>query len=560
MRGLSADMEDLLSAEGRRQARDFFDQLMFTCGHGLFVTPSPAAPGTPRSDYRACLADTPKSGEKDVVIVTDSTPGDEGLAAMIADFRAALPYKSRVVDLREFPFAGGCLGCMNCAVTGKCVYKDGFDDFLRGTIQTADAFVYAFAVCGHSAGARFKCFDDRQFCNGHRTVTRGTPVAYLIRGDYRCEPNLRMVVEARAEVGGNYLAGVATDEGDTAADVAALAENLAFALDKKLTRPANFYGVGGMKIFRDLIYVMQGFMKAEKAHFADEAGGGAAGGAGGAEEGKGKDDRGDGGPLPQGGGGRPDGTSKGGEMIFYFSGTGNSRWAASQIAALTGDEAVGIVGMERAPDLAGEKQVGLVFPIYAWGPAAPMLKFAGTLRPAAGAFTFVVCTCGEEAGKAMKGLERAFPLDSAYSLVMPNNYMVGSADVDDEATARAKVEAARGQIARLAEEVKERKTVYRVKEGGMAALKSGMVNWGFNHFARTARPFFATDACTGCGLCAKDCPAGVITMKEGRPVWGEGCWQCLRCINACPTRAIQYGKDTANKGRYTLDALLKEEK
>ena len=95
-------------------------------------------------------------------------------------------------------------------------------------------------------------------------------MAYLIRGDYRYEPNLRMVVEARAEVGGNYLAGVATDEGDTAADVAALAENLAFALDKKLTRPANFYGVGGMKIFRDLIYVMQGFMKADhkfyKAH------------------------------------------------------------------------------------------------------------------------------------------------------------------------------------------------------------------------------------------------------------------------------------------------------
>ena len=30
-----------------------------------------------------------------------------------------------------------------------------------------------------------------------------------------------------------------------------------------MTRPANFYGVGGMKIFRDLIYVMQGLMKAD---------------------------------------------------------------------------------------------------------------------------------------------------------------------------------------------------------------------------------------------------------------------------------------------------------
>ena len=271
VRGLSADMEDLLNEKGRRQARDFFDQLVFACGHGLFVTPPPAAPAAERPPYRASLTQTPKTGGRDVVIVTDCAPEDEGLAAMIADFRAALPFESRVIDLRDFPFAGGCLGCMNCAVTGKCVYKDGFEDFLRGTIQTADAFVYAFSVRDHSAGALFKCFDDRQFCNGHRAVTQGKPVAYLIRGDYRSESNLRMVLEARAEVGGNYLAGVAADEGG-AAEVAALAAGLAFALERDLSRPANFYGVGGSKIFRDLIYVMRGMMKADhkfyKAHGA----------------------------------------------------------------------------------------------------------------------------------------------------------------------------------------------------------------------------------------------------------------------------------------------------
>ena len=272
VRGLSADMEDLLNEKGRRQARDFFEQRIFSCEHGLFVTPPPAAPGGARPAYRSTLPETAKTGHKDVVIVTDCAPEDEGLAAMIADFRAALPCASRVIDLREFPFAGGCLGCMNCAVTGKCVYKDGFDDFLRGTVQTADAFVYAFSISDHSAGARFKCYDDRQFCNGHRAVTQDKPVAYLVRGDYRYEPNLRMVLEARAEVGGNYLAGVATDEGDMAADIAALAANLALALDKGFSRPANFYGVGGSKIFRDLIYVMRGMMKADhkfyKAHGA----------------------------------------------------------------------------------------------------------------------------------------------------------------------------------------------------------------------------------------------------------------------------------------------------
>ena len=270
IRGLSADMEDLLNEQGRREARNFFDQLLFSCEHGPFVTPPVYAPARERPVYRPSLPATDKTLRKDVVIVTNCAPEDESLAGMIQDFQAALPCTSRVVNLRQFPFDGGCLGCFGCAITGKCVYKDGFDEFLRNTIQTADGFVYAFSISDHYTHSSFKCFDDRQFCNGHRTVTHGTPIAYLIRGDYRYEPNLRMIVEGRAEVGGNYLAGVATDEEDTAAAIRSIADNLAFAMEHRLTRPANFYGVGGMKIFRDLIYVMQGLMKADhkfyKAH------------------------------------------------------------------------------------------------------------------------------------------------------------------------------------------------------------------------------------------------------------------------------------------------------
>lgn len=269
IRGLSADMEDLLSVQGQKDARMFFDQLIFSCQPGLFVTPPVQAPARESAVYQAILPDVPKSREKDVVIVTNCAPDDWNLANMIADFRRALPYESRVVNIREFPFGGGCLGCFGCAITGKCVYKDGFDDFLRSTIQTADGFVYAFTISDHFTHSSFKCFDDRQFCNGHRTVTHGTPIAHLISGDYRCEPNLRMIVEGRAEVGGNYLAGVATDEAETAADIRSLADNLAFAMEQKLTRPANFYGVGGMKIFRDLIYVMQGLMKADHKFYKE---------------------------------------------------------------------------------------------------------------------------------------------------------------------------------------------------------------------------------------------------------------------------------------------------
>lgn len=270
IRGLSADMEDLLTEQGQKDARNFFDQLMFSCEHGPFVVPPVKAPARQKTVYRPVLPQAAKDRSGDVVIVTNCAETDENLANMIADFRAALPCESRVVNLRQFPFDGGCLGCFGCAVTGKCVYKDGFDDFLRNTIQTADGFVHAFTIADHYTQSSFKCFDDRQFCNGHRTVTHGTPIAYLVSGDYQYEPNLRMILEGRAEVGGNYLCGVTTDEGDTAQEIRQLAENLAFAMDKKLTRPANFYGVGGMKIFRDLIYVMQGLMKADHKFYKQQ--------------------------------------------------------------------------------------------------------------------------------------------------------------------------------------------------------------------------------------------------------------------------------------------------
>lgn len=107
----------------------------------------------------------------------------------------------------------------------------------------------------------FKMYDDRQFCNGHRTVVKGTPIGYLIDGEYSKEFNLQMILEGRAEVGGTYLSGIATSEYEVTNEIEDLVKNLVFAIDNKLERPANFYGVGGMKIFRDLIYEMQGLMK-----------------------------------------------------------------------------------------------------------------------------------------------------------------------------------------------------------------------------------------------------------------------------------------------------------
>ncbi|MCM1049782.1 MAG: NAD(P)H-dependent oxidoreductase [Clostridiales bacterium] len=253
LRGFSADMNDLLTTKGQLQIITYWNYLKHIIGQE-------------NSPFAEDLVPAPLN-EKDskyrVIIVTDCPKENSRLRRMIIDFRKALPYESHVVNLQNFDFRGGCLGCFHCAADGTCVYKDGFDEFLRKKIQRSDSIVYAFSIKDHSMGTLFKTYDDRQFCNGHRTVTMGKPTAYIIDGEFSREKNLQMILEGRSQVGGNFLAGIATNEGIEADSVAECADKLAYALEHRIMVNENFYGVGGKKIFRDLVYEMQGMMQAD---------------------------------------------------------------------------------------------------------------------------------------------------------------------------------------------------------------------------------------------------------------------------------------------------------
>lgn len=251
LRGFSEDMSELLSKMGQLQIITYWNYIKHIIEKESSIF----------EDERGHVAIKDKNKKYHIVIVTDCEKENERLRRLIIDFRKALPYASHVVNLQDFEFKGGCLGCFNCAADGTCVYNDGFDKLLRKKIQHADSIVYAFSIKDHSMGVLFKTYDDRQFCNGHRAVTMGKPTAYLIDGEFSQEENLQMILEARSQVGGNFLAGIATNEGVGADSPKSCADKLAYALDHRIRLNENFYGVGGKKIFRDLVYEMQGMMQ-----------------------------------------------------------------------------------------------------------------------------------------------------------------------------------------------------------------------------------------------------------------------------------------------------------
>lgn len=246
-------------------------------------------------------------------------------------------------------------------------------------------------------------------------------------------------------------------------------------------------------------------------------------------------------------------------MIFYFTGTGNSLYAADFIAQAQGDQVISIAReMDRKEpvfhyELGEHELLGFAFPVYAWAPPKIVLDFISKLEVRGNPYVFALCTCGDEEGYATKVLRKALAkkglsLDSAFTLIMPNNYLIG-VDVDPEKKEKEKRKAAELLLGEINQVITQRQRRTLAVPGRFPGLKTTVVNSLFNQFGRNAKYFYADDHCTGCGICEEICPVHTIKVAE-KPVWGKDCTQCMGCVNRCPVRAIQYGKWTVKKGRY----------
>ncbi len=239
-------------------------------------------------------------------------------------------------------------------------------------------------------------------------------------------------------------------------------------------------------------------------------------------------------------------------MIYYFSGTGNSKWVAETLADRTHDSAVNIADISKEENILIKKDsvFGLVFPVYAWNYPEIVSEFLKRVNLEKGAYSYAVCTCGEEAGLVMSVLKARIGICSGFSVVMPNNYIVAG-DVDDEDEALKKVREADRLLYSIALSINVReKGRFDVNKGKIAVIKTFAASHFFNKYARSSKPFTTSYDCVGCGLCESVCPTQNIVLADGMPFWDDKCQQCFACIHRCPKRAIDYGKFTKKKGRY----------
>ena len=245
-------------------------------------------------------------------------------------------------------------------------------------------------------------------------------------------------------------------------------------------------------------------------------------------------------------------------MIFTFTGTGNSLFAARTLAH-DGEEVISMIEAVRSKSfhytLKENEPLGFVFPVYFYTVSDPVLELVRHLTVENAGFVYAVIPCGASIGAAGGFLKselkkRGLELQRVDALVVPDGALIFY-DIDTPEKMEQQLEAATKELASIKQAI-DRRESNSIK--GSPVL--GRVNLAAYHACMSTKAFYADEKCIGCGKCASICPAGAIEMIDGHPAWTKSkCLKCCGCINRCPVSAIQYGKKTASRGRYVNSVL-----
>lgn len=267
--GYSAAMYDLTETDKRKNFILFFQRFLHYIENDIH-TPR-RYPQLKEMDNVFLLdpgSATPLKHRGNIVVLTDARDEDENLRQMIDAFVKRAPAKVNIYNLNDIEIRGGCLGCIMCAYDGQCVYKDDFEEFVRDKVNVADALVYAGRMDGRYLSSRWKLFFDRSFFNGHRPVNMGKQIGFLISGPLSQNGNLDTILKAIPEVGMMNMVDIVTDESqDPMRDIERMAQDMCWGMENRFVMPDNFLGVGGHKVFRDLIYNMGFIFRADHRYY-----------------------------------------------------------------------------------------------------------------------------------------------------------------------------------------------------------------------------------------------------------------------------------------------------
>lgn len=245
-------------------------------------------------------------------------------------------------------------------------------------------------------------------------------------------------------------------------------------------------------------------------------------------------------------------------MILFFSGTGNSEYAAKRIGSKINDEVFNLFEKLRNKDfskLHSDRPWVVVCPTYAWRIPRILQEWLENTSLSGSRKIYFVMTCGGNVGNSGKYLQKLcrtknMDYSGCFQIVMPENYLAMFSTPTKEESLKI-IHHAESELDKAAECITNGRTFPVLPVSAKDKMNSGIVNDIFYPVFVHAKKFYAKETCISCGKCADVCPLRNIRLDNGRPEWGKDCTHCMACICRCPVEAIEYGAHSKGLVRYT---------
>ncbi|MGE5629193.1 MAG: EFR1 family ferrodoxin [Solirubrobacterales bacterium] len=236
-------------------------------------------------------------------------------------------------------------------------------------------------------------------------------------------------------------------------------------------------------------------------------------------------------------------------ILYYFSGTGNTKWASDKLkkGLMNYGIDLDIKSIEREKfNLRGYCFLVIGTPIYAELEPKLVEDFVQSIPATEVSVKCILfSTQGGNSGSAIKRMSRILKA-KGYNVViesmikMPNNYYFYAGKEPNNDDIQNILKDAEDKINFISKNFNNNKcekvNIFALREkigtvGGKAFRKA---------MPKVAKSITSTNQCTKCGLCLRNCPKGNITFENGRAVFHSNCILCLRCIYLCPENAVVY--------------------